>query len=169
MKAPPDMAHNIGLSIDMVVPFGFAGSVKAARAASVTMGRIRLKEHEAKTLNGIGGHTLLKHVGKDEAWLRQRLIDEPWIPAATSFKDQRTAERAISKVMMADADRIRLWAQSTGMRAPLRITKHVSGDVGYGVVRKTGRLVKGNKILVVLKRETYNGMPYYVLTAFVGL
>ncbi|MGF6972331.1 hypothetical protein QFZ94_000758 [Paraburkholderia sp. JPY465] len=86
MKAPPDMAHNIGLSIDMVVPFGFAGSVKAARAASVTMGRIRLKEHEAKTLNGIGGHTLLKHVGKDEAWLRQRLIDEPWIPAATSFK-----------------------------------------------------------------------------------
>ncbi|WP_157874721.1 RNase A-like domain-containing protein [Paraburkholderia atlantica] len=81
-------------------------------------------EHEARTLNGTGGHTLLKHVGKDEAWLRQRLKDEPWIPAATSFKDQRTAERAISEVMMADADRIRLWARSTGMRAPLRITKH---------------------------------------------
>ncbi|MGF6506469.1 hypothetical protein OKW26_002272 [Paraburkholderia sp. 32] len=38
MKASPDLANNIGLSVDMVVPFGFAGSIRALRAASVTMG-----------------------------------------------------------------------------------------------------------------------------------
>src|SRR5579871_6028542 len=48
MKASPDMANNIGLSLDIVVPFGFAGSIRAARAARVTMGRINLYMHEAK-------------------------------------------------------------------------------------------------------------------------
>ncbi|MGF6369206.1 hypothetical protein OKW40_001956 [Paraburkholderia sp. RAU6.4a] len=38
MRVSPDMADQIGLSIDMAVPFGFAGSIKAARAASVKMG-----------------------------------------------------------------------------------------------------------------------------------
>ncbi|MGF6371553.1 RNase A-like domain-containing protein [Paraburkholderia sp. 32] len=168
MKASPDIANNIGLSLDMVVPFSFAGSIKAVRAARITMGEINLNMHEAKTLRGVGGHTLLKHVGKDEAWLRQRLKDEPRIKAATSFKDQKTAEKAISEVMMGETTRIRSWSQST-TSAPLRLTRHISGDVGYGVVRKTGQFAKGNKVLVVLKREIYNGMPYYVLTAFIDL
>ncbi|MCC8405384.1 hypothetical protein LJ655_26615 [Paraburkholderia sp. MMS20-SJTN17] len=43
-----DMADKIGLSLDMAVPFGFAGSIKAARAGSITMGRINLQMHEAK-------------------------------------------------------------------------------------------------------------------------
>ncbi len=36
MNVRADMANNIGLSLDMVVPFGFAGSIKAARAGSIT-------------------------------------------------------------------------------------------------------------------------------------
>ncbi|WP_329601743.1 RNase A-like domain-containing protein [Paraburkholderia antibiotica] len=113
--------------------------------------------------------TLLKHVGKDEAWLRQRLKDEPWIRAATLFKDQKTAENAISEVLIAEAARVRTWARSSSMNVPLRLTKHVSGDVGYGVVRKTDELVEGNKVLVILRGERYNGMPYYILTAFIDL
>jgi hypothetical protein len=59
MKASADMANSIGLSLDMFVPFGFAGSIKAARAARVTIGRINLDTHEAKALKPkLGGHTI---------------------------------------------------------------------------------------------------------------
>ncbi len=49
LKAPPEMANHIGLSVDIGVSFGVAGMVKAVRVASVTMGRIELMKHEAKT------------------------------------------------------------------------------------------------------------------------
>jgi Bacterial CdiA-CT RNAse A domain len=37
---------------------------------------------------------------------------------------------------------------------------------GNGVVRATGKLVNMSKVQVILKLGTYNGMPYYVLTAY---
>jgi len=67
LKVSPDMADHIGLSLDIAVPFGFAGSLKAARAAQITIGRINLEMHEARAGSRGGGHTLLKHVGKSEA------------------------------------------------------------------------------------------------------
>jgi hypothetical protein len=167
MKASPDMANNIGLSLDMVVPFGFAGSIRAARAASITMGRIRLQMHEAKAINpSLGGHTLLKHVGKDEAWLRDRLKREPKRKVVSSFTSFEDAERAISETVQANAAKIRAWAQSPNRYVTEKITKVVAGDIGYGVTRETGKLTRMNKVFVVLKYETYNGMPYYVLTAY---
>jgi hypothetical protein len=38
--------------------------------------------------------------------------------------------------------------------------------IGYGVIRSSGELVEMKNVRVVLKYETYNGMPYYLLTAF---
>ncbi|SMG59389.1 RNase A-like domain-containing protein [Paraburkholderia susongensis] len=169
MKVSPDMANNIGLSVDMIVPFGFAGSVKAARVAGVTMGRINLQMHEAKALNPrLGGHTLLKHVGKDEAWLRDRLEREPKRATVSSFTNLEQAERAISETMQANAAKIRAWAQSPNQDEAVRINKVVAGDIGYGVTRATGKLTRMNEVFVTLKYETYNGMPYYILTAYVG-
>ncbi|MBB5421532.1 hypothetical protein QFZ99_006909 [Paraburkholderia atlantica] len=167
MKASPDMANNIGLSVDMAVPFGFAGSIKAARAASVTMGRIRLIEHEAKMLRGVGGHTIVKHVGKDEAWLRDRLKREPKRDVVSSFTNLEQAERAISETLHAHAARIRQWSQTASLNTTITVTKVVSGDIGYGIARETGKLTRKNKVFVTLKYETYNGMPYYVFTAYV--
>ncbi len=46
------------------------------------------------------------------------------------------------------------------------VSKVVSGDIGYGVTRETGKLKRMNKVVVVLKYETCNGMPYYILTAY---
>ncbi|MGF6790140.1 RNase A-like domain-containing protein [Paraburkholderia sp. 35.1] len=167
MRVSPDMADQIGLSIDMAVPFGFAGSIKAARAASVRTGRIHLQMHEAKALNpGLGGHTLQKHVGKDEAWLRERLKRESGRDIVSSFTNLEQAERAISEAVDANAARIRTGAQSSTRSATIMVTKVVSGDIGYGVTRETGTLTRMNQVFVVLKYETYNGMPYYVLTAY---
>ncbi|WP_233808232.1 RNase A-like domain-containing protein [Paraburkholderia sp. HP33-1] len=168
MKASPDMANNIGLSLDMVVPFGFAGSIKAARAASVTMGRINLRMHEAKAFKPrLGGHTLLKQVEKDEAWLLDRLKREPKREIVSSFYNLRVAELAISDVMNSNAIKIRNWARSSNNNIPLTLVKRVEGNIGYGIKRKNLKFTQMNLVTVVLKYQTYNNMPYYVLTAYV--
>jgi hypothetical protein len=167
MKASPDMANNIGLSVDMIVPFGFAGSIKAARVASVTMGRINLQMHEAKTLRGIGGHTILKHVGRTEAQLRERLRLEPKREVVSSFVNIERAEWTISEVMRSNAARIQAWTQSSIRRVPLDLVTTIPGEIGYGITRETGRLTSMNRVIVILKYQTHNGMPYYILTAYV--
>ncbi|MGF6738888.1 RNase A-like domain-containing protein [Paraburkholderia atlantica] len=166
MRASPDMASNIGLSLDIAVPFGFAGSIKAARAARVTMGRIRLNMHEAKAGSRIGGHTLLKHVGRTEAQLRERLRLEPTKRVVSSFVNLEEAEWAISETMRANALLIKAWTKAP--REPLRLKKDVGRKVGYALIRKTDALVDSSKVWVVLKYETYNGMPYYILTAMLS-
>jgi Bacterial CdiA-CT RNAse A domain len=169
MKADPDMANNIGLSLDMVVPFGFAGSIKAARVVGVTMGRINLQMHEAKALNPkLGGHTIEKHVGRSEAQLRERLRLEPNRKRVSSFTNLERAEWAISEVMRTNTAQIQNWAKSSGSGGPLTLMQRVAGDVGYGITRDAGKLTQMNEVVVVLKYQTYNGMPYYILTAYAG-
>ncbi|MGF6956537.1 hypothetical protein QFZ97_002402 [Paraburkholderia youngii] len=107
MKASPGMASSIGLSLDIAVPFGFAGSVKAARASRIVMGRIDLMKHEAKLGSRIGGHTVEKHVGRTEAQLRERLTRESKRQTVSSFTNIESAEWAISEVMRVDALRIK--------------------------------------------------------------
>ncbi|MBB5504137.1 hypothetical protein HDG35_000372 [Paraburkholderia sp. JPY681] len=70
--------------------------------------------------------------------------------------------------MLANERRIQTWAQSKTNRVPLTFIKRVAGDVGYGVTRTTGQLTRMNKVIVVLKYQTYNNMPYYILTAHIG-
>ncbi|URF04242.1 RNase A-like domain-containing protein [Cupriavidus campinensis] len=165
MRAPPDMAGNIGLSLDIGVGFGLAGMLKAARVASITAGRIYLVQHEAKSLKGPGGHTIAKHVGKTEAQLRARLMQGPRLTAASSFTDLRTAEFAISEALRAHSGQIKTWAAGYGA-AKLRFDAATIKPVGKVVLRTTGRLEDARKVRVVLLREQYNGMPYFVLTAF---
>ncbi|NVH77436.1 hypothetical protein FSB08_34295 [Paraburkholderia sp. JPY432] len=166
MRASPDIANNIGLSLDIAVPFGFAGSIRAARAARVTMGRIRLNMHEAKAGSRIGGHTLLKHVGRTEAQLRERLRLEPTKRVVSSFVNLEEAEWAISETMRANALLIKAWTKAP--REPPRLKKDVGRKVGYALIRKTDTLVDSSKVWVVSKYETYNGMPYYILTAMLS-
>jgi len=61
MNASTDMANSIGLSIDLAVPFGFSGSIKAARAASITavlhpysLPWIKERNESIRTLSGNG-------------------------------------------------------------------------------------------------------------------
>ncbi|MEX3788365.1 RNase A-like domain-containing protein [Paraburkholderia sp. BR14374] len=159
MKASPDMANKIGPSVDMIVPFGFAGSIKAARVASVTMGRINLQMHEARVVNpGLGGHTILKHVENNEAWLRERLKRDLHIAAASSFADIRQAEWAITEAMRANATKIKAWTRAP--RNDLTLFEDVGRNVGNVVSRKSGEYRPASRVKVILRYQTYNGMPY---------
>ncbi|SMG53101.1 RNase A-like domain-containing protein [Paraburkholderia susongensis] len=166
MKVSPDMANNIGLSLDIAVPFGFAGSIRAARVARVTMGRINLEMHEAKAGSGIGGHTLEKHVGKDKAWLQARLAREPRREMVSSFFDRQAAEWAISGIMQKRASDIQAWTRPGNASRTLQLVGETGRTVGYGLVRETGKMIELSKVEMFLRKERYNGMPYYVVTAF---
>lgn len=60
---------------------------------------------------------------------------------------------------------IKTWAQAASPRK-LELTRDLGKTVGMGVVRSSGQLSRMSKVLVVLRYQTYNGKPYYILTAF---
>jgi hypothetical protein len=167
MRAPPDMAGNIGLSLDIGVGFGLAGMLKAARVASITTGRIYLVQHEAKTAGGSGGHTIRKHVGKTDAQLRERLVREPGLDRASTFTNLRAAEEAISDVMRAQSKQIAAWA--SGSASTLRLKGILGKPVGRVLLRSTGKSHDARTVTVVLKRGQHNDMPFYILTAYTNI
>jgi Bacterial CdiA-CT RNAse A domain len=65
-----------------------------------------LSEDEAS-----GGHTLRKHVGRNDDELRERLRREPNIAAASSYSDQATAEIAISEALEQNREKISRWSR----------------------------------------------------------
>ncbi|MGF6982232.1 hypothetical protein F0160_31135 [Paraburkholderia sp. JPY303] len=152
LKARPDLANQIGVSLDIAVPFGLIGSIKAARVARITMGRISLDAHEATAGSRIGGHTKLKHVGRTEAQLRERLRLESERRVVSSFRDLAAAEWAISKVMESNTPKIRNWARSNPRR-DLVLYQDVGMNVGYGVIRATGELKQMSTVQVVFRFE----------------
>jgi hypothetical protein len=166
LGASAESANNIGLTVDIAVPFAAASIVGAARVATIRSGRISLIEHEALAVRGIGGHTIAKHVGRTEAQLRARLLAETKIPVASTFTNLQVAEAAISKTLRAHGTAIKSWAQTAGPNQRLDILHDLGTSVGFGVVRSSGSRLNMSKVFVVLKMQTYNGKPYYILTAF---
>lgn len=175
LGASPQVAADIGMASEIVVPFGAAGLAGAVRVGAVRLGRISLMEHEAQQGSRLGGHTIVRHVGKDEAYLRARLAEfsakgpRARVPEAiSSFTSLRVAETEISRALQASKMRIAQWSEyaapGSRMVPPLEFA---SGRViGQGIISETGKLVQMSRLRIVLKKELYNGMPYYILTAF---
>lgn len=167
MRVSPDLADNIGLSLDIAVPAGLSSVLGAVRATSIQLGRINLAMHEAKSYTkGPGGHTLLKHVGKTEAELRARLAAESARDTVSSFTNRHVAEWAVSEVMRLHATRIAGWARSNSFR-PLPLKQNTGRSIGIVLDRGAQKAIPGKTAVVILKREQYNGMPYYVITSYV--
>jgi hypothetical protein len=165
-KAPPETADHVGLSLDLAVPFGLSGAIKAIRASSITAGRIDLIRHEATAVNPrLGGHTIAKHVGKSEAYLRARLKNEPSKDFVSSFFSLADAESAISSVMQKNSARIVAWTQSAS-KTPLVLNEDVGRNVGYGLSRNNQIFRELSRVQVVVKLQPYNGMPFYIATSY---
>lgn len=165
MGASDKTAQDIGLTVDIAVPIGglTAGMI---RIASIQGGRISLAAHEAMAGSRVGGHTISRHIGISEAELRARLAAQARIPAASTFSTLSIAEQVISKALTQHSARIITWSQTARSGSRLALASNAGKIVGQGVIRSSGKLVNMNKIRIVLKYETYNNKPYYILTAF---
>jgi hypothetical protein len=167
LGADEKTAANIGTAVDIAVPIIVTVGVGAARAIAVRGGRISLATHEAAAGSRIGGHTVARHIGKTEAELNARLLAEPRIPAATTFKTLEAAEKTLYQALRANKTAIETWAKTARPGARQAFEYSAGSQVlGEGVVRATGVLTQMTRMRFVLKMESYNGMTYYILTAF---
>ncbi|MEM7526982.1 MAG: RNase A-like domain-containing protein [Pseudomonadota bacterium] len=164
-------ARTVGLVAEIMVPIGAASLANASRASAIVSGRIRLVQHEAtSTARGAtGGHTILRHVGQSEAQMRARIAATAGARRPpdyiSSFTNLASAERFVSRALRMKKAEILAWAQS-GSRANFVRTVQMNRVTGTGIERATGNLIEMRSVRFVLRKETYNGMPYYVLTSF---
>ncbi|MGB3431458.1 RNase A-like domain-containing protein [Achromobacter sp.] len=169
LGATPGSGKALGLTVELAVPAGFAGAIKAARVSSIVAGRISLSRHEAAVLGGLGGHTLTQHVGKTRAFLESRLRSNPQFLRVSTFHSLDAAEQAVNLVLRREATRVNAWALSPSSNTKLILNSPVADTLGSVLVRGATDLVKGKNVVVVLKKRPYNGMLYFVLTAYLDI
>lgn len=113
-----------------------------------------------------GGHTLSRHVGLNDAQLRERLRRDPRISAVSTYTDRETAEAAVTAAIQASRKRVDRWAARTGSRANLVIEWPGTGRVlGRSLRRGAKEPVPCTRALVVL-RWNDEAEIYYVLTSY---
>lgn len=157
---------SLGLELAAAVPVGGSAfrAVRAVRAADEVVHLVPgggLLAHE-----GIeGAHTLAKHVGKSEEFLRNRLATEPHIRGASTFYDRQTAESSISAVIRANQPQVDRWL--AGRSGKLQLEGRASGPVGVLIPRGYAVTSAASGIRVVLRRTDTLGIGFYVHTAMV--
>jgi hypothetical protein len=151
------LASQIGTAVDIGVPFiaGFA------RAIAIRRGGISLVPEEA-----VGGHTIARHVGRTEAQLRLRLANQPKIPAATTFKTLKDAERCVAEAIKANKSAIKEWAKTANIGQAKGFPYDAGRIIGEGVIRSTGQMQEMSKMVIVLRKVKEQNRIYFVLTAY---
>lgn len=86
----------------------------------------------------------------------------------SSFSNINLAEKSIANALKVNKEWIKIWA-SRQARHNLIITYDTGKVIGYSLFRGSDKLIYTTKVKVVLKYETYNDKPYYILTAFPGI
>ncbi len=120
-----------------------------------------LVAHEAA-----GGHTLLKHVGRTEAQLVQRLVDEPWVGASSTFTSRTAAELWVARAIDANAAKITDWL-ATGPTKPMPFTMSGNGvPTGVTVPRGAVAIQAATGVRVVLVADSTVPLGYRILTAY---
>ncbi|AGU48509.1 hypothetical protein VAPA_1c13960 [Variovorax paradoxus B4] len=171
LGASPETGAQIGLAVDVAVPLFVASGLVAARVIAVRAGRFRLEpvnllRHEGPLNTKIGGHTIREHVGKTEVELFERLVNKPSLPKVSSFHNLDIAERAISATVRANARAIKAWSRSAAVGSKPMVFEHNVGSVvGIGVQRGSTAVSQLSNVRLILNMKSYNGMPYYILTA----
>ena len=170
LGASRETADGIGLAVDVAVPLAVAAGLGAARIIAVTRGgRIRLVEHEAAAGSRLGGHTMARHVGQTDAQLlaRVRTATRPGPKAVSTFADLATAERAITETLRVNAAAVRAWSRGAAAGSKSPELEHVLGYVvGRGVQFGSTAVNDLSGVRIILKMESYNGKPFYILTAY---
>jgi hypothetical protein len=154
---------SLGLELAAAIPIG-GGAFRGLRVAENVTHLVPgggLMAHEGLD----GGHTLTKHVGKTEQFLRHRLATEPNITAASTFYNREVAENSVAEVLRIHDKWIRSWL--AGPERKLVITSSVSRTCGRVFLTSRGDPLDSSVIRVVLRRSDALGLRYRIHTAMV--
>ena len=119
-----------------------------------------LRAHEGGPMRA---HTIQRHVGKSDDYLRARLIREPNLRFTSTFTDEATAERSIRSVL-AQRNR-KLEAFLAGKKSTTVLEAGVSNP--GRVMARTGDIVTGGRVTVSIARDPSMPEGYRIITAFV--
>ncbi|HEX8081190.1 MAG TPA: RNase A-like domain-containing protein [Jatrophihabitans sp.] len=154
---------HLGLQLAAAVPIG-GSAVRGLRAAGNVTHLVPgggLMAHEGLE----GGHTLAKHVGKTEDYLRHRLATEPQLKAASTFYDREIAENTIARVLDAHGPRVNRWLEGTGKTH--RLVGSMPQHVGVVITRTSTGPVDASVVKLVLRRSSAMPTGFRIHTAMV--
>ena len=116
---------------------------------------------------GLGnGHTLAKHVGKDGAYLRNRLLTEPGLRAASTFYDRRSAEECLALLIEAHTAEMEVWLRTGDDQ--LVLSGRAIRPVGWVLTRAATRPIEATGIRLVLVRSSaIDNLGFRIHTAMV--
>lgn len=115
----------------------------------------------------MGGHTLMRHVGKTDAELSDRLRREPQISSASTYADRATAERVVGAALASAGERLKAWQTRTGRRPNLVLQYTDRGTEPLGRSMSRGDVASAlcDHALVVLRWDERRDR-FYVLTSY---
>ena len=111
-----------------------------------------------------GGHLILKHVGKTETQLFNRLTAEPRITGSSTFHNRASAESAVSQILDVKQPEITRWLSGSSNR--LRLDHTLSESVGITVSRGASQAVDVSSSRVILVRDASLPTGYRIQTGF---
>ena len=111
-----------------------------------------------------GGHTLSKHVGRTDDELRERLLRERNISAASTWTDRATAEYVIGEALRAQRGRVERWIDRGYPRANLALHYDAGRPIGRSLRRGEDGVVDATQAVIVLRADGPDS--FYVLTAY---
>jgi hypothetical protein len=111
-----------------------------------------------------GGHTLLKHVGRTDDELRERLRRERNISAASTWTDLATAELVVGEALRAERGRMENWMRRGYPRANLALHYDAGRPIGRSLRRFENQIVDASQAVIVLRADGPD--TFYVLTTY---
>jgi hypothetical protein len=147
-----------------VDPLGLActpcpGAIQADGPYSQIVPGGGLAAHEAQ-----GGHLIIKHVGRTDTQLAQRLQAEPNIPAASTFMNRAEAEAAVSEALSSNSQKVTHFLNSN--KGKTSFSHDLGRPVGVSMLNGLTHSQSASKLLLVLKKDPALPLGYFLLTGF---
>ena len=115
---------------------------------------------------GLGGHTISRHVGRSDDQLRERLKRESGITAASTYTDQSTAERVVAETLNREQRRVDAWAARQGNRPNLALDYRGTSDRVIGRSMRRGRSSPDECVDAVVVLRSLRDGRFIVLTSY---
>lgn len=124
----------------------------------------RQAAHDLRRDEAMGGHTLSRHAGKSDDFLRQRLQAEPDIAAASTYTDERTADEAVAAALDENSARLNSWLNREGRKSNLVLHYHSNHVLGRCLRRGDSAPRDCYDAIVVLQSD--GDHEFHVLTSY---
>lgn len=112
----------------------------------------------------LGGHTLAKHVGRNDDELRQRLDRERNISAASTWTDREVAEETVAAALRQEHNRIESWERRGERRPNLALRFDAGRVIGRSMRHGEANSSPCTEAVIVLKAD--GPESFHVLTAY---